>query len=89
MPGFAREAFEGPKVNVKVRPGDVRREESGVAEADARSIVRLCELWAYRVTKERGALEAMPLNTAYTRLRAVRSEFRAALMRHRGAHDRA
>jgi len=28
-----------------------------------------------------------PLNTAYTRLRAVRSEFRAALLRHRGAHD--
>lgn len=28
-----------------------------------------------------------PLNTAYTRLRAVRAEFRAALLHHRGAHD--
>ncbi|MEI9950109.1 MAG: sigma-70 family RNA polymerase sigma factor [Pseudomonadota bacterium] len=28
-----------------------------------------------------------PVNTAYTRLRAVRAEFRAALLRHRGAHD--
>lgn len=29
----------------------------------------------------------VPLNTAYTRLRAARAEFRAALERHRGAHD--
>jgi RNA polymerase sigma-70 factor (ECF subfamily) len=29
-----------------------------------------------------------PLNTAYTRLRAVRGEFRAALLRHQEAHDR-
>jgi RNA polymerase sigma-70 factor (ECF subfamily) len=28
-----------------------------------------------------------PLNTVYTRLRAVRSEFREALLRHRGLHD--
>lgn len=32
-------------------------------------------------------MTGVPLNTAYTRLRAVRAEFRAALLRHRGAHD--
>jgi len=32
-------------------------------------------------------MTGMPLNTAYTRLRAVRTEFRAALLRHRGAHE--
>ena len=32
-------------------------------------------------------MTGVPLNTAYTRLRAVRAEFRAALERHRGAHD--
>jgi len=32
-------------------------------------------------------MTGIPLNTAYTRLRAVRTEFRAALLRHRGAHD--
>ena len=31
-------------------------------------------------------MTGIPLNTAYTRLRAVRAEFRAALLRHRGAH---
>lgn len=34
-------------------------------------------------------MTGVPLNTAYTRLRAVRAEFRAALLRHQGAHDRA
>jgi RNA polymerase sigma-70 factor, ECF subfamily len=34
-------------------------------------------------------MTGVPLNTAYTRLRAVRAEFRAALLRHRGDHDRA
>ena len=34
-------------------------------------------------------MTGVPLNTAYTRLRAVRAEFRAALLRHRGADDRA
>ena len=29
-------------------------------------------------------MTGVPLNTAYTRLRAVRAEFRAALLRHRG-----
>ena len=33
-------------------------------------------------------MTGVPLNTAYTRLRAVRAEFRAALLRHRGDHDR-
>jgi len=32
-------------------------------------------------------MTGVPLNTAYTRLRAARAEFRAALERHRGAHD--
>ena len=32
-------------------------------------------------------MTGVPLNTAYTRLRAVRAEFRAALLRHRGADD--
>lgn len=32
-------------------------------------------------------MTGIPLNTAYTRLRAVRAEFRAALLRHRGDHD--
>jgi RNA polymerase sigma-70 factor, ECF subfamily len=34
-------------------------------------------------------MTGIPLNTAYTRLRAVRTEFREALLRHRGAHDSA
>lgn len=32
-------------------------------------------------------MTGIPLNTAYTRLRAVRTEFREALLRHRGAHE--
>jgi RNA polymerase sigma-70 factor, ECF subfamily len=34
-------------------------------------------------------MTGIPLNTAYTRLRAVRTEFREALLRHRGANDSA
>jgi RNA polymerase sigma-70 factor (ECF subfamily) len=33
-------------------------------------------------------MTGVPLNTAYTRVRSVRAEFRAALLRHRGAHER-
>ncbi|HET7545699.1 MAG TPA: sigma-70 family RNA polymerase sigma factor [Polyangiaceae bacterium] len=32
-------------------------------------------------------MTGVPLNTAYTRLRAVRAQFRAALLLHRGTHD--
>jgi hypothetical protein len=54
-----REAFEGPYVVAKVRPGSTLREDDVRARGDTATIVRLCEMWAYSVTKEREALEAM------------------------------
>ncbi len=60
----------------------VRRFALGLSETK-REVFMLALVEQFSIP-EVAEMTGIPLNTAYTRLRAVRTEFRAALLRHRG-----